>query len=178
MRASKKQRYIFLITSLIIGYGEVLAQSTLYKIGLEAQTQPIPKTNIRQVVTAVLTNVSDSDLVVYRSNPLHDFELLVTDKQGNEVPMTALGKSRSEGQNQVFTHVARVTLKPQESTRTPINLHDYYELQPGEYVIQVRRHVAHTTPPRKAGSADGIVPSNAASASEPSASASISIIEP
>ncbi len=147
-----------LANSLALGM-QTAARGDNYTLKVQFQNSPTHRDDVRQTFTVVLTNTSGTDLKILRTNPLHDYDILVTDTQGAQVPMTDHGKQPLEGQNEIFTHVAPVTIKPQDSIKTVVNLHDYYELEPGQYVVQVRRHV-------KAGSKNASSRANAAPSTE------------
>ncbi len=90
-----------------------------------------------QNVTIALLNVGNETLWALDTNPLHDYDVVIKTVTGRVIPMTEHGKRFREGQNESFTHVRRVPVKPGESIKTSFELKQCYQLSPGDYEIDV-----------------------------------------
>ncbi len=117
----------------------VLAQSVAgsWQIEVKADQASFYKGQSHQKLNVTITNTSSKALWVTDSNPLANYDVVVTDHEGKLVPMTARGQALRDGQNEVFTRVVRASIKSQSSRSTEIDLCSFYDLGVGGYVARV-----------------------------------------
>lgn len=92
------------------------------------------------VIRATVTNVSNRDVAIGVADPYIDYQIRVTDGEGNSVPLTPYGKVYL---SKVPVRAARailITLQPGKSQADTWSLDRFFEFtRPGQYLVTVER---------------------------------------
>jgi hypothetical protein len=104
------------------------------------------KLNAEIMVRIILTNTSDQPIRVVDTTPNCDYELNVTDAQGNPAPTTERGRMLAVPNIclSMPTRAITLTVKPNGVlSEGSIWISDLYDLRhPGQYTIQVQRKIS------------------------------------
>lgn len=94
-------------------------------------------------LTATLTNTSKETLTVGMGGPLTDYELTVTNANGEAVPFSARGKELFSKDHIRSTMYVAVTLPPGESHVDTCPIGDLFEFtRPGNYKVSIKRQIS------------------------------------